>query len=1021
MKPICLTVQAFGPYAGKQVFDFRQLRDRCLFLITGPTGAGKTAVLDAICYALYGDTSGQERDASQMRSQHSDPSTPTEVTFDFALGTQSYRVWRRPQQDRPKKRGEGTITEAAQAMLWKRTGVQNDGDDGQPLATRSGEVTERVEQVLGFRSAQFRQVVLLPQDRFRELLLADSRQRQEILETLFRTEVYRQIEQALKDARKAIQEQLEDLKVRRAKVLELAEAENETQLSDRRTVIQTEIAQVTAELEKRREAKKEADKALQAGKEAQAKLTELDDANKALKKVTDRQAEIESKREERDLGKRAGGLRDAEDQRDQRVKEYKKVHEAMENAVATQVKAQGRLDKANAELAQQQRRQAEMETLRRDHDRLEGLVTRVEKLSEAQGQLARLQEAAKVLATELAEAKTRLMDTQNAQKQKQKDLADAEKLAVLVDSRRAVLKQAEMDDTNRAKLQKADGSIKQLGEEHTKAVKATQEAQQTLDRTVDKLQTMEKALQKGYAGHIAKALKPGEPCPVCGSKDHPAPAKAPGEVPNPQEIDDLREEIKGIETVRKVADKKASDLERDLAVARKTVEGLMEQLGDRAQASTNDFQRILEDRRRELIVAQQAQKDAKNLEATVSELENSQVGLDRQVEELQAKVRDQDGQVQTLSGTVKERQAEVPADLRDPNVLKFAIAESKGKLKQLTDALESAQVAAKSAGETLAAAKAGAEAVCNTADKAHQTAEAEADRFKERLTKASFETEVQYKAAKLTDEQIAILDQRIEGHDRDLATAKDRVNRAETAAKGIQHPDMDALDAAVSQTQAAVEENIKRQNELTNRKNQITQWLNSLAEESQKMAGMEKEYQVVGYIADVANGGNDQNVSFQRFVLGALLDDVLLAASQRLKITSKGRYLLQRQQDTLDRRRAGGLDLEVHDSYTGMSRPAGTLSGGESFLAALSLALGLADVVQSYAGGVYLDTIFIDEGFGSLDNEALDAAMQALIDLQKGGRLVGIISHVSELRERIDAQLEVKSGKTGSTASFLLT
>lgn len=1020
MRPICLTVQAFGPYADKQVFDFRQLQDRCLFLITGPTGAGKSTVLDAICYGLYGDTSGQERDASQMRSQHSDPATPTEVTFDFTLGAQSYRVWRRPQQDRPKKRGEGTIIEAAQAMLWKRTGVENDGDVGQPLATRTGEVTEMVEQLLGFRSAQFRQVVLLPQGRFRELLLADSRQRQEILDTLFRTGIYRQIEQALKETRKAIQEQLEDLKVRRGKVLELAEAENETQLSDRRTAVQTEITRIISEIEKQREAKKEADKALQAGREAQARLTELDDANKALKKVTDRQAEIESKRKRRDLSKRAGGLRDAEGQRDRRVQEYKKAHEAMEKTVVIQIEAQGRLDKANTELSQQQHRQAELETLRRDHDRLESLVTRVERLSEAQGQLAQLQEAAKALATGLGEAKTRLTDTQNVQKQKQQELANAEKLAALADSRRAALRQAEIDHTNRAKLQKAHSSIKQLAEGHTKAVKAAQEAQQTLDMTVEKLQTMERALQRGYAGHLAKALKPGEPCPVCGSKDHPASANAPEEVPNPQEIDDLREEIKSLETARKGADKKASDLERELAVAQKTTQGLSEQLGDKAQLSADKLQEILGARRGELNSAEQAQTSAETLRTTISGLEKSRVQIEQQVEELQAKVRDQDGQVQTLSGTVKERQAEVPEPLRDLGVLKSAIVESKRKLRQLADAIESAQTAAKSAGEGFAAEKARAEAARSAATKARQAAEAEADMFKERLTKAGFESEIQYKAAKLTDQQIAVLDQQIEDHDRDLATNRDRVNRAETAAKGIRRPNIDTLDAAVNQMQAALEENIKRQNDLTSRKNQIIQWLNSLAEESQKMASMEKEYQTVGYIADVANGGNDQNVSFQRFVLGALLDDVLLAASQRLKIMSKGRYLLQRQQDMLDRRRAGGLDVEVHDSYTGMSRPAGTLSGGESFLAALSLALGLADVVQSYAGGIYLDTIFIDEGFGSLDSEALDAAIQALIDLQKGGRLVGIISHVSELRERIDAQLEVKSGKAGSTASFSL-
>jgi len=169
----------------------------------------------------------------------------------------------------------------------------------------------------------------------------------------------------------------------------------------------------------------------------------------------------------------------------------------------------------------------------------------------------------------------------------------------------------------------------------------------------------------------------------------------------------------------------------------------------------------------------------------------------------------------------------------------------------------------------------------------------------------------------------------------------------------------------------------------------------------------------------VAGGSNAQNITFQRFVLGALLDDVLLAASERLRIMSKGRYQLQRQQDPSDRRRAAGLDLEVHDAYTGLTRPACTLSGGESFLAALALALGLADVVQSYAGGIRLDTIFIDEGFSSLDSESLDDALRALIDLQQAGRVVGVISHVAELKERIDKRLEVTAGRAGSVAKFV--
>jgi len=1019
MRPLCLTVQAFGPYAGKQVFDFRQLQDRCLFLVTGPTGAGKTTVLDAVCYALYGDTSSQERDASQMRSQHSAPATPTEVTFDFALAGESYRVWRRPQQDRPKKRGEGTITEAAQSMLWKRTGVKDDGEEGNPLATRSGDVTEKVEQLLGFRSTQFRQVVLLPQGRFRELLLADSRPRQEILETLFRTEIYRQIEQALKDARKALQEQLEDLKLRRNKVLELAEAENETQLNDRLTAVQAETTKVAGELEERRKAKVEADKALQSGKEAQAKLTELDDANKALEKLTDRQAEIESKRMRCDLGKRAGGLRDAESQRDQRAGEQKKADKAFDDTSTAHKEVQDQLDKAKAELDRQEQRKSERDELRKDQDRLEGLVARVRKLAEAQEELVQRQRAARAAVKDLARAKKALAENEGSLKQTRNDLSAAEKLAALVDARRTALKQADVDAGNRARLQEADTAVNRLTVDHRKAGKAAKDAQQELDATVEKLQKMEKALQDGYAGHLAKSLKKGEPCPVCGSKDHPAPTKAAGEVPAPQELDDIRETIVGLDKARKAADRKESALGKELAVAQKVIESLREQLGDKAEASARKLQETLEARRGELIAAEQAQTNAQKLRSAIGKLEESQVDLVKQVDQLQAKVKEQDGQVQALLSTVKERQAEVPENLREPEALRFAIAENKRKAKQLADALELAQAAAKTTGEALAAAKAAAEAARVTAAEARQAAETEADRFTKRLTKAGFETETQYKAAKLAEEQISVLEQQIEAYNRDVAAAKSRVDRAVAAAKDIERPNVAALEAAVHQAQAAVEENLTRQTDLNGQQKQIAQWLKSLADDSRTMAVLDKEYQAVGYVADVANGGNDQNVTFQRFVLGALLDDVLRAASQRLKIMSRGRYLLQRQRDTLDRRRAGGLDLEVHDAYTGTSRPVGTLSGGESFLAALSLAL--ADVVQSYTGGVYLDTIFIDEGFGSLDSEALDAAMQALIDLQKGGRLVGIISHVPELKERIDTRLEVTATKSGSAARFVLT
>jgi DNA repair protein SbcC/Rad50 len=201
---------------------------------------------------------------------------------------------------------------------------------------------------------------------------------------------------------------------------------------------------------------------------------------------------------------------------------------------------------------------------------------------------------------------------------------------------------------------------------------------------------------------------------------------------------------------------------------------------------------------------------------------------------------------------------------------------------------------------------------------------------------------------------------------------------------------------------------------------QLDAWLGDLCKTQDELETLEARYAVAGRIAEVASGHNAQGITFQRFVLAALLDDVLVAASERLHTMSRRRFSLQRATTRADRRLAGGLDLQVYDSYTGTTRAVSTLSGGESFLASLSLALGLADVVQAYAGGVHLDTLFVDEGFGSLDPEALDLAFRALVDLQRAGRLVGIISHIPELKERIDVRLEVIPTQRGSVTRFII-
>ena len=271
-----------------------------------------------------------------------------------------------------------------------------------------------------------------------------------------------------------------------------------------------------------------------------------------------------------------------------------------------------------------------------------------------------------------------------------------------------------------------------------------------------------------------------------------------------------------------------------------------------------------------------------------------------------------------------------------------------------------------------------------------------------------------WRAALIPAERIAALEAAIRDADHRRAAAHERAERATLAIAGLTRPDLVALDARAGAARAAVEAALDRLAHARSALATLAETLARLDDIARQSGAIEAEYRFVGHLADIANGTNGRNLTFQRYVLAALLDDVLRAASLRLAAMSRGRYQLQRREDLADARRAGGLDLEVFDEYTGRSRPASTLSGGEGFMASLSLALGLSDVVQAYAGGVQLDTLFIDEGFGSLDPESLDMAMKALIDLQQRGRTVGVISHVEEMKQQIDVAIEVVQGVRGS-------
>ncbi|MDQ7785329.1 MAG: SbcC/MukB-like Walker B domain-containing protein, partial [Desulfomonilaceae bacterium] len=360
-----------------------------------------------------------------------------------------------------------------------------------------------------------------------------------------------------------------------------------------------------------------------------------------------------------------------------------------------------------------------------------------------------------------------------------------------------------------------------------------------------------------------------------------------------------------------------------------------------------------------------------------------------------------------------------PEEFMDLATLKGARQKAETRVKKLEEALEKARQDLVHAAEKLASCEAATAAAEDSSAKAGQRVLIQRQEFEQSIREAGFRDVADFASSKRTSAEIERLQKEIDEFDHSLTSAGDRVARAKEAVEGLTPPDLDALESEAQRIKNLLDKARGDEARLAARIDRTDGLLKDYSASSDEMQALEAKYGIYGRIAEVASGNNPQGIAFQRFVLAALLDDVLLAASKRLQIMSNRRYALQRRADRSDRRTAGGLDLEVSDSYTGTFRPVSTLSGGESFLASLSLALGLSDVVQAYAGGIHLDTIFVDEGFGSLDPEALDLAFRALVDLQRDGRLVGVISHVPDLRERVDTRLEVTANRFGSKAEFV--
>ena len=1019
MKPVKLSMQAFGPYREREMVDFAELGPNRVFLIHGDTGSGKTTILDAMVFALYGDTSGGERRADQMRCESAAPDLPTEVAFDFALGPKSYRIRRRPAQQLMGPRSATPVSKQAEVAVWERTGCDS-SEEGRPLALRIREADALVRGLLGFSCEQFRQVVILPQGRFRELLSSGSDKREEILRQLFRTERFRDLEAALLERAKLVRKEMERLTVEREAQLGLVGVADDTDLA-------ASIERVEGEVESTMDRVKEQEAAAQAAVDALTVAETVEEARRSVaaarkdvEALESRSAEIAAMQGRLEAGLRADKVRPTADRLSDGLARLQEV-------LATRAKADHELAAGlDAERAAVERLAAENERLPERRAAAER-VRQLEALTVALVGLREAESAANSAAARAASAKAAAEEAGRALQQahlRAEELSEVvgrgRAAAARIEGARAQLDQARQVEDRCRRLVEAGVAVAAAGERRAALAAAEADCLRGYELAESALGTAEELWRSGRAVALAAGLRAGEPCPVCGSIEHPAPASgAEGGVADEQ-LDASRAAAAAARETYDRSREAAAASGSELAAAQVLERSILQELGLGPRLSRGEAKAAVETCTAEL----ETLEEQAGLAGREGELEDA----GRRVAEAAAAAETaRDAVIEEERGLARaearlaERAAGIPEDLKEEGPLGDALAEARGKERELEAKFAEARERAAETKEGRIALQTSAERAVEAQKEAEGHEGACREMFREALRAHGFAGEEYWQRHLLLEPELATLELDLKTYQEALHQAKGRLQQAETGLATQPEPgNLAYLRSAAEEARLEHGRAIGRHSDARAALERLIGVRERLAEIDRKSEDVRRAYQTVGVLADVANGQNPSRVSFQRWVLGVYLDEVLATASRKLYAMSKGRYQLERQREAAGWRRASGLDIAVFDEFSGRSRPAVTLSGGESFLAALALALGLAETVQAHSAGTPLETIFVDEGFGALDPDALELAVEALMELQLSGRLVGVISHVPELRQVIPARLEVRGGSDGSRTRFVV-
>lgn len=1028
MKPVFLSMQAFGPFADLQTINFQELGETPLFLINGPTGAGKSTILDAISFALYGESTGKERDPTSMRCDLSDSDTPTEVVFDFILADHVYRVIRTPAQELTKKKGVGTTSKGPTAIAYRFKNadltdfVFDEAHEAVELLPLKGvkEVNEWVKELTGLSSEQFRQVMVLPQGQFRKLLLADSDQREQIFSQLFQTNIYKQIEEQLKLQSAQLRSDRKSLSENVAGLLDSVELTETDELVQQLAEVEPKYLDAKKTQETAQKKSLDSVKALQAANDTAKKYTELASLKNGIESLNGQAAEITLLSEQLARAEQANKIMPLQ-------KSLQSAKLILTNEVTQQVDLEHKLKELN------ERHKLETEHFKLLEPQWLELDTKKQALHDWQ----RKKQLLSVLIDEqanhnnhtqsLASAEASITQRKLEIDQINQSLAELVKIIKTNAEAFSAIPQLQADFEKFDRLGRLRRSVAdtlatvselkaqetQLRENFNKLI-----AQRDLDQT--NLQITELSWHQGQAVELSQQLKVGEPCMVCGSIEHPQPANLLDvSFATKEQVDQARIVVQSTQTQCSSVESDLKSVQFKMRENEQRVKDLNVDLGEYHERPIEWFREQWKQCQTKLAELSTLEKDQQ------FHLQKQQQGNERLLK-VNAALSDfvikHDAIKVELSASlarIQEREQEIPIEFRNAKALESKIIELTAHIEKVTQDYQKTSMQLKDTQQQLTAQKSLLENVVERIAKQTDTVEQSEAAWLSSLAGAGFDNEVEFQdfcwSENLLHDQQRIVDE----HKTKMADFKSRLSYIEDELKSKEMPKLEALEEQVATAEANQREAAKQLSALSNEFESLKRVSIRLAKIYKQVESIEQEYKVIGTLADVAGGQTGNRVSLQRFVLGVLLDDVLNEASQRLQLMSKGRYRLIRKLDRSKGNKTSGLELEIEDAYSGGRRPANTLSGGESFMAALSLALGLSDVVQSYSGGIKLETLFIDEGFGSLDMESLDLAIQTLIDLRKSGRTIGIISHVSELKEQMSQRIDVIPSDRGSVVSVV--